>query len=400
MRNLLFKAGLLATALLVAGCASPPPRLAPSEIPALFKDAAFKPLAQAHDDEAIFALSPEMRQFMKKEVAEQVRHKGARWGLVDALYHKRKLLLDYDAAITRNASEAFEARAGNCLSLVIMTAAFAKEMGLGITYQQVTTESNWSRMGSTLFLAGHVNVTLGRRWQETAAFSLDADSDRGMDSMTIDFVPPELGRAERIRKLDERTLVAMFYNNRAAEAMVANELDQAYWLARAAIDRDPNYVNAYNTLGVIYRRHGDLLASERVLRRVYELEPNNPQVIGNLVVALRDMGQHAEADQLQRRLDQLQPDPPYAFFDRGVAAMNAGNFVQARDLFRKEISRAAYVPEFHFWMALADLRLGDLASASKHMESAKDYSTTIKDRDIYATKLDKIKGYRATGYKP
>lgn len=400
MRTLLFKAGLLAVAALISGCASPPPRLAPSEIPALFNDASFKPLAQPIDDEAIFALSPEMRQFLKKEVAEQVRHKGARWGLVEALYHKRKLLLDYDAAITRNAAEAFEARAGNCLSLVIMTAAFAKEMGLGINYQQVTTESNWSRMGNTLFLAGHVNVTLGRRWQETAAFSLDADSDRGMDSMTIDFVPPELGRAERIRKLDERTLVAMYYNNRAAEAMVANELDQAYWLARAAIDRDPGYVNAYNTLGVIYRRHGDLLASERVLRRVAQLEPANPQVMGNLVVALRDLGQHAEANQLQRRLDELQPDPPYAFFDRGVAAMNAGNYVQARDLFRKEISRAAYVPEFHFWMALADLRLGDLASASKHMESAKDYSTTIKDRDIYAAKLDKIKNYRTTGFKP
>lgn len=397
MRTML-KVGLLAAAALLAGCATPP-ALTPSEISAHFNDAAFKPLAQPLDDEAIFALSPEMRQFFKKEVAEQARHKGARWGLVDALYNKRKLILDYDAAVTRNAAEAFEARAGNCLSLVIMTAAFAKEMGLGIYYQHVYTEGNWSRSGGTLFLAGHVNVSLGRKWMDTAAFSLDADSDRGMDTMTIDFVPPELGRPERVRKLDERTLVAMYYNNRAAELMVANDLDQAYWLARAAIDRDPGYINAYNTLGVIYRRHGDLAASEKILRLVARLEPSNPQALGNLVIALRDSGQFAEADALQQRLDVLQPDPPYAFFDRGVQAMNAGDYARARDLFQKEIRRAAYVPEFHFWMALADLRLGDLASAGKHMEIAKDYSTTIKDRDIYAAKLDKIKSYK-NGYKP
>ncbi|MFH7044406.1 tetratricopeptide repeat protein [Paucibacter sp. JuS9] len=386
-------ASLLALAAALSGCVSVP-LLEPQEMSALFKDSAFKPLAQPIDDKAVFELSPEMRQFLKRDVADQVVARGPRWALIDALYTKRKLILDYDSAITRNASEAFESRAGNCLSLVIMTAAFAKELGLGLRYQLVHTEGSWSRSGNVLFLAGHVNVSLGRRLQESSnVFALD------MDMMTVDFMPPELNRVERVRTIDEGTLVAMYYNNRAAEFMVANDLDQAYWLVRAAIDRSPNYVNAYNTLGVIYRRHGDLVAAEKVLRQVARLEPDNPQALGNLVIALRDLGQLAEAEQVQRRLNELQPDPPYAFFDRGVEAMNAGDYVRARGLFEKEIKRAAYVPEFHFWMALADLRLGDLASASKHMAIAKDYSTTIKDRDIYATKLNKINSYM-TGAKP
>lgn len=390
MRNII-KTGLLVLAAILAGCVNVP-QLAPQDRMALFNDAAFKPPSQPIDDKAVFELSQEMRLFLRREVAEQVVQRGPRWGLIEALYTKRKLILDYDSAITRNAAEAFEARAGNCLSLVIMTAAFAKEMGLGLRYQQVHTEGSWSRSGNVLFLAGHVNVALGRRLQESNVFSLD------MDMMTIDFMPPELSRVERVRTIDEPTLVAMYYNNRAAELMVADDLDQAYWLARAAIERAPNYVNAYNTLGVIYRRHGDKLAAERVLRQVALLEPDNPQVLGNLMIALRDLGQMDEADQVQRKLNALQPDPPYAFFDRGVEAMNVGDYVRARELFQKELKRAAYVPEFHFWMALADLRLGDLASASRHMASAKEYSTTIKDRDIYASKLDKIKSYKA-GYK-
>ena len=389
MRRII-KAGLLALTALLSGCASTP-SLAPSEVSALFRDSAFKAPTQPIDDKALFALSPEMRQFLNKEVAEQVRHRGARWGLLDALYDKRKLILDYDAAITRNAAEAFEARAGNCLSLVIMTAAFAKELGLSLRYQSVHTEGSWSRTGNVLFLAGHVNVSLGRRLVDSNVFTLD------MDMMTIDFVPPELGRSERTRTVEERTLYAMYYNNRAAELMMANDLSQAYWLARAAIDRDPSYVNAYNTLGVIYRRHGDVATAAQVLRQVVRLDPDNPQILGNLVIALNDLGQTAEAQQLQERLNQLQPDPPYAFFDRGVEAMNVGDYAKARTLFQKEINRAAYVPEFHFWMALADLRLGDLGSASRHMEIAKDYSTTIKDRDIYAGKLAKIKSYQSGG---
>jgi hypothetical protein len=46
--------------------------------------------------------------------------------LFDALYGNGRLRLDYDSAMTRNATEAFAARSGNCLSLVLMTAAFAR----------------------------------------------------------------------------------------------------------------------------------------------------------------------------------------------------------------------------------------------------------------------------------
>jgi transglutaminase-like putative cysteine protease len=54
---------------------------------------------------------------------------------VQALYQPDQIRLEYDAAVTRNAAQAFEARTGNCLSLVIMTAALARELGLTVRYQ-------------------------------------------------------------------------------------------------------------------------------------------------------------------------------------------------------------------------------------------------------------------------
>ncbi len=58
--------------------------------------------------------------------------------------------------------EAFQARTGNCLSLVIMTAAFAKEVGLPVRFQSVYVPETWSRSGNLYFSSGHVNLASAR----------------------------------------------------------------------------------------------------------------------------------------------------------------------------------------------------------------------------------------------
>ena len=54
-------------------------------------------------------------------VATLARTRSRQRALYDALYERGHLKIEYDAAMTRNASETFDAHAGNCLSLVIMT---------------------------------------------------------------------------------------------------------------------------------------------------------------------------------------------------------------------------------------------------------------------------------------
>ena len=103
--------------------------------------------------------------------------------LFDALYRKHELRLEYDAAMTRTAAQAFEARTGNCLSLVMMTAAFAKELGLAVHYQVVRDDAIWDRSGDVYLAVGHVNLVLGSRPSQFGVDSIEHDS------MTIDFLP-------------------------------------------------------------------------------------------------------------------------------------------------------------------------------------------------------------------
>src|SRR6185369_2810723 len=153
------------------------------------------------------------------EIVPLQRRRGLQRGLIDALYTNGQLKLRYDDEFTRNAAEAFEARAGNCMSLVVMTSAFAKRAGMPVRFQSVQIDPSWGRRGDLYVTFGHVNVSLGR-----ALVGAPGEIGRP-DWLTIDFLPSSELRGQRAEMVDEETLVAMYMNNKAAEALAANRLD-------------------------------------------------------------------------------------------------------------------------------------------------------------------------------
>ena len=377
---------VLLAVLLLNACASAP---APDSSDQLFDDSSFAPPSQRISRSDVFAVSPEMKKYLASDIAADVTTKGPQQGLFDALYSRGQLQLEYETTMTRNAAEAFAARAGNCLSLVIMTAAFAKEMGLTVNYHHAYVDETWSRAGDLYLSIGHVNLTLGMRYSEVGPSHYQGDK------LTIDFLPPAEVRGMRSRDIGENTIVAMYMNNRAVESMVVGRPDDAYWWVREAIAQDPKFISSYNTLGAIYERRGDLAQAERVYSYGLSREPKNTRLMSNLVPVLRALGRTAEADGLAQRLAQLEPDPPFSFFNRGIVAMRAGNYVLARDMFAREVDRAPYYHEFHYWLAAAYADLGELELARKQLTFAIEDSPTRADRELYAAKLDKINGHLA-----
>jgi Flp pilus assembly protein TadD len=372
------KLGILLTLIVcLAGCATAP-RVA--VVPELLQDALFAAPTQPVSGDEVFALSEEMREYLRSAAAGPMRAKGRARGLIDALYTRGELRLEYDAMITRNAAEAFAARAGNCLSLVLMTAAFARELGLQVDYQRVITDETWSRSGNLHVLSGHVNLTLGRRL-------VDAGARDDASRLTVDFLPPEQIRGLRTQRIAEDTVVAMYLNNRAAETLVQGRLDDAYWWAREAVLRSPAFMSAYNTLGVIYQRHGNLAQAVQAFNHVLGHEPDNTRAMSNLAQALTQANRVDEARTVMRRLAELEPHPPFHFFQLGQSALSQGDFKAARDLFAKEVARADYLPELHFWLGVASFQLGAVDEARKHLGLAMANSTRPGDRDLYAAKL-------------
>ena len=373
---------LLASSLLAA-CATTAPVAPAPKVEYLFHDESFAAPSVSVSAEDIFALSGEMRQYLGREIASLLRTRKPQRALIDALYDRGRLKLDYDAEVTRTASETFAAQAGNCLALSIMTAAFAKEMGIPVRYQTVLVEDAWSRSGDLYFSSSHVNLTLGGSQLNRILDYADAET-------TIDFLSPGDARGRRVRVIGEDTVVAMFMNNRAAESLAQGRLDDAYAFAHKAIEADPKFLGSYNTLGVVYRHHHDLQHAEATLRYALGVEPGNTDVMSNLALVLSDEGRKGEAESLLAKVKELQPYPPFYFFNLGMAAMQRGDYKAARDLFAKELDRDAYYHEFHFWIAAAYLGLNDISQAKAHLAIAMENSATRKDHALYAAKLDRL----------
>jgi Tfp pilus assembly protein PilF len=333
----------------------------------------------------VFAVSPEMKAFLAEDIERLVRTKGTRRGLFEELHDKAGLSLEYDSAATRNAAEAFAARKGNCLSLVIMTAAFAKEMRLRMRFQNVFTDETWSRNGEFYLSIGHVNVSISGTRVEPGYGHYD------VDAMVIDFLPPADLQSLRYWVINEATVVAMYMNNRAVEVLMAGDVNDAYWWAREAVRQDPHFLSATNTLGIIYQAHGNLPEAQQALEYVLAREPANATALSNLVAVLKERGDADGARQAAERLAKIEPVAPFAYFKRGLAAMKAGDYRLARDMFAHEVERAAYYHEFRFWLALAYVGLGDMEQARANMAVALENGPTQGDRQLYAAKLERFR---------
>ena len=139
--------------------------------------------------------------------------------------------------------------------------------------------------------------------------------------LTIDFLPPKDLTGHRVYPLEEEDLKAMYMNNRAVESMLEGRIDDAYWWARGALTYDPASVASYNTLGVIYHRHGNTQMAERAFRLALERKPDN-LVMRNLVPVQAKLGGSQESQVLARRLAAIQPEPAFHYFTLGPGSQD------------------------------------------------------------------------------
>jgi tetratricopeptide (TPR) repeat protein len=372
---------LLSLCALLAACAAP--RQLAQRPEALFDDSLFAAPTEKVGADEIFRVSDAMRRYLQDpQIEAQLRRKGPQRGLLEALYTSGELKLDYDARTTRNAAQAFDARAGNCLSLVVMTAAFAKEMGVTVRYQSAYLEETVSRRSNLLLRSGHVNVTLGHRLADPR-FPVQ-------ETTMVDFLPPDEIRGLRTREIGEQTVVAMYMNNRAVEALVAGRIDDAYAWSREAVRQDPQFLGSLNTLGVVYLRRDALAQATKVFSHVLDRDAENLTALANLAGAYARQGRADDSLAIQLRLTKLEPQPPLHDFNLGLAAMKKQDYRTARDLFAREVARADDSAEFHFWLGMANYGLGDLESARRHVARALEASNGGQDRDLYSAKLEWI----------
>ena len=381
---------ILPLVLQLAACAAPQAlAVAP-----LLDDALFNHPPRPAEADAAMALDAPMRAYLADQLAHGVLRKGKARALSDALYQgPGGLKLDYDAAITRTAAQAFAARSGNCLSLVLMTATLARELGLQVTYQRARLEDGYSRLGDLTLRSDHVNLVLAPRnsaasWQVT---TVGPDPNR----LQIDFLPSADLQGLRSVPITEDTVLAMFLNNRAAEALGRGERTEAYAWAREALRRDPAFRPALNTLGVVYQRAGHLAAAAQAYEALLAQDPQQVATMWNLAQVRQAQGRSDEARLWTERRLAIEPAAPFQSLQQAEAAIARGDWAAAQGLLQRERRITGETHELHFALALLGHRQGQTGLAQRELQRAMDTSPSASLQARYAGKLAWLKAQGA-----
>ena len=375
----------LSLSALLAGCASTTP-LPPDT---LLQDQLFGAPSRPVDADAVMALSAPMQAHLQALRGQVSRHDDLAMALAQSLYRPRGeqggLRLDYDASTTRNAAEAFAARSGNCLSLVVMTAAMADALGLEVGFQEVPSEDFFRREGELTLRTGHVNLVLGESARHRSWRTLGTEATRRQ--LVIDFLPQASAQALPAVPITRQRVLAMFMNNRAVEALIDRQTASAYAWAREALRADPGFVAAFNTLGVVYQRSGHQVQAAAAYEWVLKLDGRQVAALDNLAQVRHAQGRVADARDLEQRRLALEPVPPFHFLKLGQAALAAQDWPLARRHFQRELRNQPDSHEAWFGLARVHLALGDRASAEDALRQAQAASATAGEQARYAGKL-------------
>jgi protein O-GlcNAc transferase len=149
----------------------------------------------------------------------------------------------------------------------------------------------------------------------------------------------------------------------------------------SALKLQPDFLDAWNNLGICRQLRGQLPQAAAAYRRALLLESRNAGVMANLGTVLREMGELPEAVELLRAAADLEPTVASHGLNLGIAYWNQGNFSQAERTLKETLARAPQDPDVAFNLGNALHGLG------RQREAIERYRQALTLRPDYADAL-------------
>ncbi len=276
--------------------------------------------------------------------------------------------LQYSLTPTRDAVETFHAGEGNCLSFVNLFVGVAREKRLNPFYVEVRDYNRWSFREGMVVSHGH--IVAGMRVDGNLA--------------TYDFLPYRAKSYRDFKAIDDVRAAAHYFNNLAAESLLAGNVDQAYELAGIAVDLEPGFDKAVNNLAVSLLRLGRPQEAADLLAESLEFHPESVHLLTNQVRAQQQLGNHDEAGALLGRIESLELANPFFYVYRGELALASGDTETALSYMRRALKQDTELPEVHIGLVKIFLAVGDKDRALHHLERALKLDATHDEARRYA----------------
>ena len=331
----------------------------------------------------IFALNEDAREFVRRtQVSQHDTHENMR-ALLNQIFDYSELGLLYQGSANSVASATFDNRAANCLSLSVMTYAMARTAGLMPQFYQVKIPEYWTRRDGYNLLNGHINLRIQPVPNSQQINLITPYIDVDFDPQTV------RSRFERV-PISKSRVVAMFYNNKGADALIANSYSRAYAYFRAAADADPTLGQVWVNLGVLYRKQEAYLAAERSYQKALGLNHENLTAWENLAILYNLTDRTEEAAAIQARITMKRQANPFYHFILGEEALDNESPKAALVHYRAAIRLDRTQHEVMFGMGRAYYELGDINKARHFLGRAESLANSVQDKQRYRRKVSAL----------
>ncbi|ALO43722.1 tetratricopeptide repeat protein [Pseudoalteromonas phenolica] len=355
----------------------------PSPI-SLANHALFK-LEPVPNEKEIFSL-PKAEQAKFLEKYNQLILKGVRADTAISQYLESSIDgFTYDGE-TLTATDALSKQAGNCVSLAILTQAYANLAGIETSFREVSTYPIFKKEQDLLLVSSHFNTKL-------FAPKDDAEEKDWIEIIrkgtVVDYFPQQ--NTFYVGNAHYPSLVAKFYANLASEALIKGNFDLSYSLANEAFKFTPHNPELINLLAIQHRRVGDTDTA----KKLFEFATEHKLVSSNLIASYRflanQLGDTVLVDKLEVELEKT-AKTPFDFLQIAIKATNKAQFSKAKRLLNAVIKHYPYLPEPHFELAkiyylqnhhdLAKVALEEAIKMSDSQEKTGMYEAKLKSLEL------------------
>jgi len=282
---------------------------------------------------------------------------------------------------TYNAETTMRLNSGNCMSLAVLTTAYAKFLGLKFSYREVDTLPVFEKENNLILSSSHVQTVI-----YDADFVEDADTIYlQKPGVVIDYFPSKNNRVGKA--FDESTFVSMYYRNLAADALVDNDLSSAFMLAKKAHNYNKKNIEAINLLAVIHRRADDEKGAENIYQAGLQIEQSSLALISNYIMLLRKQHRFTEAQSYQDKLAQLDDPNPYHWLEQAYIAEQRHNNNKAIKYYQKALVNAPYLNQAYLGLYNIYRERGHFAKAKIILKKALEWTYEIEQHKQYKYKL-------------
>lgn len=280
---------------------------------------------------------------------------------------------------TLTAQQTIELAHGNCISLAILTQAYANLIDLETGFQEMTSEPVFAKEGNLVFIANHFRTKLYRPFiEETGKITAIKPG------VLVDYFPSRGSFYVGSANYDD--LIAKYYSNLAAEALLDNDYNQVYSLLIKANQYTPNDAELFNLAAILHRRVNDQITSQKIYQTALDQQLQSLNLLSNYKVLAEDIGNEMLVEQLNSLLN-TQEKGPFELIALGETEALSGRLMNAKRHINEAMEKAPYLAEPYVALAKIRYQQGNLNDAQKLLNQAMKLERDQQQRNVYAAKL-------------